>query len=68
MKTIALKVDGMSCEGCVRSVEKAVAGIDPNAKPAVDLAAGSVTLTSDRDIAEFVTAIEDTGYDVTSRA
>lgn len=68
MQTITLKVDGMSCQGCIRSVEKAVAGVDPHAKAAVDLTSGKVTLTTDRDTADIVTAIEDAGYDVTGRA
>lgn len=68
MSTITFKVDGMSCEGCVRSVEKAVAGVDPQAGVTVDLATGAVSLTSDKDASEFATAIEDAGYDVMNRA
>ncbi|MXN66160.1 hypothetical protein GR183_14690 [Stappia sp. GBMRC 2046] len=67
MKSITFNVDGMSCEKCIRSVEKAVAGVDPQAGVSVDLATGAVSLTTDRDAAEFVTAIEDAGYDVESR-
>ena len=61
---IDLKVTGMTCGGCVKAVEKAVARRDPDAKVAVDLATGAVRIDSGKPAAEFAEAIEAAGYEV----
>lgn len=61
---IELKVDGMTCGGCVRSVEKAVHKTDPGANVTIDLPTGAVRIESGRPSAEFAQAIEAAGYDV----
>jgi copper chaperone len=61
---IALDVEGMSCMGCVKSVENAVARTDTAATVAVDLESGRVTITSGLPRARFVEAIEAAGYEV----
>lgn len=67
MKTILLKVDGMSCSHCENAVKKAVGSLNGVLSVNVDLAEKSVlveyhaeTLTVD----EITLAIEDQGYDV----
>jgi len=61
---ITLKIEGMTCMGCVQSVERAVLKADPNAKVTIDLASGRLDLDGslDRDAARKV--VEATGFDV----
>lgn len=61
---ITLDVEGMTCEGCARSVKAAVTRVDPTAEVAVDLAAGRVTIEAATPPAAFERAIEAAGYDV----
>jgi len=67
MATITLKVNGMSCNHCVMSVEKALKEI--GAKGSVDLASKQVTVEYDDaviNLDKIKEAIEDQGYDVVS--
>lgn len=67
MKQVTLKVNGMSCQHCVSSVEKALSEI--GAKGQVDLANASVTVEYDEakvNLDAVKEAIEDQGYDVVS--
>lgn len=61
---IDLKVEGMTCGGCVRSVEKAVRKADPEANVTIDLPTGAVRIESNQPRAAFAEAIEAAGYDV----
>jgi copper chaperone len=61
---IELTVGGMTCEGCVRSVTRAVQRAAPDARVAVDLAGGKVSIDTDRRREDFVAAIEAAGYEV----
>lgn len=61
---IELKVDGMTCGGCVKAVEKAVKRTDEAATVTVDLEAGRVAIDSDKPADAFRSAIEAAGYDV----
>lgn len=60
-----LKIEGMTCGGCVRSVEKALARVDGLTSATVDLAAGEAVVEAEAgvDPARFVAAVEDAGYD-----
>lgn len=65
MKMETLKVEGMSCQHCVHSVEGAVKKLGAAGK--VDLAGHSVTVEYDESktsLAAIKEAIEDQGYDV----
>jgi len=65
MSNVTLKVEGMSCNHCVKSVEGAVKELGAEAK--VDLAAKSVTVAYDADkvtVDAIKEAIEEQGYDV----
>lgn len=65
MSNVTLKVEGMSCNHCVKSVEGAVKELGAEAK--VDLAAKSVAIAFDGDkvtLAAIKEAIEEQGYDV----
>ncbi len=65
MATTTLKVEGMSCQHCVNSVEGALKEIGAEGK--VDLKNGSVEVSYNEGsttIEKIKAAIEDQGYDV----
>ncbi|QQE74792.1 heavy-metal-associated domain-containing protein [Brevibacillus composti] len=65
MKNVTLKVEGMSCNHCVNSIEKALKEIGAAGK--VDLAAKTVEVSFDESSvteAAIKEAIEEQGYDV----
>jgi copper chaperone len=47
MEKTVLKVDGMSCEHCVRAVTNAVSGISGTQDVSVDLKSGTVSFSFD---------------------
>ena len=57
-----VKVEGMTCGGCVRSVEKAVKAATGAADVAVDLASGLVSVPDGTDTQAVITAIEEAGF------
>ena len=68
MQTTTLKVTGMTCGGCVRSVERVLKAITGVTEVEVTLADGMVRVKSDNSqgFAQFKRAIEDAGYEVAS--
>jgi copper chaperone len=65
MKQVTLQVNGMSCQHCVNSIEKAVKEIGGAAH--VDLKNNSVTVEYDENkssVDAIKEAIEEQGYDV----
>ena len=65
---LKLKVAGMTCGGCVQSVERAVAAAAPGARISVDLKSGEVAVDGAASRQAIVSAIEDAGYDVVGAA
>jgi copper chaperone len=65
---LKLKVAGMSCGGCAKSVTQAVAAAAPGAKVSVDLKSGEVAIDGAVSKQVVVAAIEDAGYDVVGEA
>lgn len=61
---IELKVEGMACEGCVKSVTKAVTAADPGATVEIDLASGVTRVSGSAPRERLVEVIEAAGYDV----
>jgi copper ion binding protein len=62
---VELKVEGMTCEGCVRSVERKLSKVAGVQTAKVDLEAGKATVEYDdslADPAQLVGAIEQIGY------
>lgn len=57
-----LKIDGMSCDHCVRAVEKALRGVDGVESASVDLAQGTATVQGNADAAAMIAAVADAGY------
>ncbi|MCD1261459.1 heavy-metal-associated domain-containing protein [Paenibacillus athensensis] len=65
MSSITLKVEGMSCQHCVQSVEQAMKELGASGR--VNLASKEVTVEYDErktSLAAIQAAIEDQGYDV----
>jgi len=56
----------MTCQGCVRSVTRAVEGLGSNVKAQVDLASGRVDIQGDVDADNVRRAIEEAGFTVKS--
>jgi copper chaperone len=63
-----LKVDGMSCGHCVKSVTGAVQEVDPTAKVNVDLAGKMVRVESSAGPEAIKHAISEAGYPVVASA
>ncbi len=64
-QTIELKVDGMTCQGCVRSVEKKLSGVAGVESAKVDLGAGRASVSYDparADEAKLIGAVEQIGF------
>jgi copper chaperone len=61
---VELKVEGMSCQHCVKAVTQAVQDVDQNASVKVELAGGHVSVESTAARDALAAAIEDAGYTV----
>jgi Cu+-exporting ATPase len=63
-----LKIEGMSCEHCVKHVKNALLAMPGVVSAEVSLAAGSASVECGQDIAEpaFREAIDEAGYDLVS--
>ena len=59
-----LKVKGMSCEHCVKRVKAAVEGVDGVSSVSVDLNAGAVKYSAEKDVTkEVIEKIKEAGYE-----
>lgn len=65
---IAYRVDGMTCDGCARAVERAVKAVAPGREVAVDRAAGRVSVGDGVDEAVLRAAVERAGFAFSGRA
>jgi copper chaperone len=63
--TIALRVEGMSCQHCVRAITQAIRSQDPQAEVLVDLAAGTVRAETRLSRDAVAAAVAEEGYKVT---
>lgn len=67
MEKNVIKVEGMSCEHCVKAVTKAVSKLPGINAVAVDLKAGTVSVEHDpvqSPLEKIIFEIEEQGYDV----
>ena len=67
MEKTVLKVEGMSCEHCVRAVTNAVSALPGIAGVSVDLASGTVEVNYDplvTPLDKIKAEIEDQGYSI----
>ena len=66
---VTLKIEGMHCGGCVRSVEQAARDVETVETVSVSLEKGELVAEMDPDqMDQLVSAIEDSGFDVVSRS
>ena len=67
METTTLRIEGMTCGGCVASVTRVLKAVPGVAEADVTLQPGSATVTFDAartDVPALRVAIEDAGFDV----
>jgi copper chaperone len=67
MEHLTIKIEGMSCEHCVKAVTDALSALPSVADVSVDLGSGTASLTHDTNAVSqsaIKEAIEDQGYDV----
>jgi copper chaperone len=67
MTTVTLKVDGMSCGGCVASVTRVLSALPGVSEAAVSLQAGTAQVTFDEartNPQALRAAVEKAGYEV----
>ncbi|WP_230532729.1 heavy-metal-associated domain-containing protein [Microvirga roseola] len=62
-KDLLMQVDGMTCQGCVNSVTKAIQRLDPSAKVDVDLEHGRVHVSTCAQSLEIAQALNAAGYE-----
>ena len=65
LKTIDLKVEGMDCQGCVKSVTRMLSGVAGVEKVDVSLEQGNAKVTYDpskSSVADMKRAVERAGY------
>ena len=65
METVELKVEGMDCQGCVKSVTRMLSGVAGVEKVDVSLEAGNAKVTYDpakSSVADMKRAVERAGY------
>ena len=63
--TVELKVDGMTCAGCVHGIMRKLSGVAGVSGAAVDLATGKATVQYDgarAKVDDLVKAVEQIGY------
>lgn len=56
------KIEGMTCDGCVRALTRAIVALKSDAKVSIDLEAGTVSVP---DLPEsiLIQAVENAGFD-----
>ena len=59
---VVLKVTGMTCQGCVRSVDKLVKRADPQAQVQIDLPTGRLEASTEASAQTLINAINAAGY------
>ena len=67
MKTITLNIEGMHCDGCVKSVTQVLTELDGVQSAVVQLE-GKANITFDENrvnVAQLIEVIEDAGFDAT---
>jgi copper chaperone len=67
METLALQIDGMSCQHCVRAVRTALTAVPGVTLESVDVGAAKLTYDPAQTTAEGIAeAVQDAGYSSTA--
>lgn len=61
--TTTLSVEGMSCDGCEKSVVEALEGVDGVENASADHEANTASVEGDADPLDLVVAVNDAGYE-----
>ncbi len=61
-----VKVSGLTCGGCVKSLSNALKAIDPNLEVDIDLSTQIVRINGKNSKEEITLAIEEAGFKVVS--
>ena len=62
---VELKVEGMTCQACARSVTRKLTGVDGVSSATVDLAAGKATVERDESrvsVEDLIAALSQIGF------
>jgi copper chaperone len=65
MNTIELRVEGMSCESCVKHVNEALMPLNGVQSVQIDVATGRVRVAGEADSAALIAALDEAGYPAT---
>ncbi|MGY2050027.1 heavy-metal-associated domain-containing protein [Methylobacterium sp. JK268] len=60
---LLMQVEGMTCQGCVAAVTRAIQRLDPQAAVAVDLDQGRVSVVTDAQALDVAQALGRAGYE-----
>jgi len=60
--TVKLKVDGASCDGCVKSIERVLKGLDGVVDAKMDLSNGVVSVVGNVNLESLIDTLEKAGY------
>ncbi|TNC10570.1 heavy-metal-associated domain-containing protein [Methylobacterium terricola] len=58
-----MKVEGMTCQGCVAAVTRAIQRLDPAAQVEADLGSGRVAVVTDAQALDVAQALGRAGYE-----
>ena len=61
-----LRIEGMTCGGCAKSVTKAIQSVDPNARIETNPAARTVKVETTADTTALQRVLEEAGYPATT--
>ncbi|GBF39276.1 heavy-metal-associated domain-containing protein [Leptospira johnsonii] len=61
-----IKLSGMTCDHCVRTVSKTIQSFDTETKPVVDLNSQTARFETEKDITSLSKMLEEEGYPVVS--
>lgn len=62
-KDLLMQVEGMTCEGCINAVTKAIQRLDPGARVDVDLKHGRVHVVTKAQSVAVAQALDAAGYE-----
>lgn len=63
---LLMRVDGMTCDGCVEAVRRTIQRLDPEAQVDVDLDRGRVAVTTRAQSLAIADALTKAGYTATA--
>ena len=65
---VALKVKGMTCNHCVKSVKEALESVSGSQDVSVDLGSGIARVDGQVDVDKLIAAVEEEGYSASALA